>query len=107
MSQGTDHTERFVRRFDRYHRISHGLLMASFLGLAGTGLPLIFSEDSLDAMCRLRDVFDPDHRANPGKVVPMRSCREWAGTPAVRQAEALQAEALQAEAPRAKALHGG
>jgi cytochrome b subunit of formate dehydrogenase len=45
MSQGTDHTGRFVRRFDRYHRISHGLLMASFLGLAGTGLPLIFSDE--------------------------------------------------------------
>jgi hypothetical protein len=27
-------------------------------------------------MCRLRDVFDPDRRANPGKVVPVRYCRE-------------------------------
>lgn len=50
-------------------------------------MPLIFSDDSLDAMCRLRDVFDPERRANPGKVVPMRSCREWAGTPAVRAAQ--------------------
>jgi cytochrome b subunit of formate dehydrogenase len=33
-----------VRRFDRYHRVSHLLLMASFLGLAGTGLPLLFSD---------------------------------------------------------------
>jgi len=37
----------------------------------------LFSPDTLDAMCRLRDVFDPDRRANPGKVVPVRYCREW------------------------------
>jgi glycolate oxidase subunit GlcD len=37
----------------------------------------IFSADSLDAMCSLRSVFDPERRANPGKVVPVHSCREW------------------------------
>ena len=47
-------------------------------------MPLIFSEDSLAAMCRLREVFDPGRRANPGKVVPVRSCREWAGLAATR-----------------------
>ena len=31
-------------RFDRYHRVLHGLLMLSFLGLATTGLPLLFSD---------------------------------------------------------------
>ncbi len=31
-------------RFDRYHRTLHGLLMLSFLGLALTGLPLLFSD---------------------------------------------------------------
>ncbi len=31
-------------RFDRAHRILHGLLMLSFLGLAATGLPLLMSE---------------------------------------------------------------
>ncbi len=31
-------------RFDRYHRVLHGLLMLSFLGLALTGLPLLFSD---------------------------------------------------------------
>src|ERR1019366_5141995 len=30
----------------------------------------LFSADSLDAMCRLRDAFDPERRANPGKAVP-------------------------------------
>ena len=37
----------------------------------------IFSETSLNAMCELRGVFDPDRRANPGKVVPIHSCKEW------------------------------
>ncbi len=40
-------------------------------------MSLVFSDDSLATMCRLRDVFDPERRANPGKVVPMHSCREW------------------------------
>jgi cytochrome b subunit of formate dehydrogenase len=33
-----------ILRFTRYQRILHGFLMLSFLGLAGTGLPLLFSE---------------------------------------------------------------
>ena len=37
----------------------------------------LFTADTLDAMCALRDVFDPARRANPGKVVPVRACREW------------------------------
>ncbi|MHB1223568.1 MAG: FAD-binding oxidoreductase [Gemmatimonadaceae bacterium] len=51
-------------------------------------MPLIFSEDTLDAMCRLRSVFDPEMRSNPQKVVPVRSCREWAGLAGVRDAAA-------------------
>jgi cytochrome b subunit of formate dehydrogenase len=35
---------RTVLRFDRYDRLLHGLLMASFLGLSLTGLPLLFAE---------------------------------------------------------------
>jgi len=34
----------FVRRFDAFDRVLHALLMVSFLGLAATGLPLIFSD---------------------------------------------------------------
>jgi len=34
----------YVRRFDAFDRILHGLLMLSFLGLAATGLPLLFSD---------------------------------------------------------------
>jgi len=33
----------YVRRFTTLQRIQHMLLMVSFLGLAGTGLPLLFS----------------------------------------------------------------
>jgi FAD/FMN-containing dehydrogenase len=40
-------------------------------------MDLIFTPDSLAAMCRLRDVFDPERRMNPGKVVPIHHCREW------------------------------
>ena len=47
-------------------------------------MPLIFSDASLAAMCRLREVFDPARRSNPGKVVPVRACREWALAPTTR-----------------------
>ena len=59
----------------------------SITGEHGIGLDkldymsLIFSDESLAAMCRLREVFDPERRANPGKVVPVHSCREWHGAP--------------------------
>jgi glycolate oxidase subunit GlcD len=48
-------------------------------------MPLVFSDDTMAAMCSLREVFDPERRANPGKVVPVHACREWAGTPAARR----------------------
>ena len=44
----------------------------------------LFPADSLDAMCRLRDAFDPARRSNPGKVVPSHRCREWLAAPAAR-----------------------
>ena len=49
-------------------------------------MPKLFTEDTLDAMCRLRSVFDPERRSNPGKVVPVRSCREWQMAASVRAA---------------------
>ncbi len=39
----------------------------------------LFTPETLDAMCSLRRVFDPDRRANPGKVVPVHACKEWYG----------------------------
>ena len=35
---------RHIQRFQRFHRISHAALMVSFLGLALTGLPLLFHD---------------------------------------------------------------
>jgi glycolate oxidase subunit GlcD len=51
----------------------------------------IFSPESLGAMCALRDVFDPERCANPGKVVPIHSCREWHAAPAARPGTAKRA----------------
>ncbi len=44
----------------------------------------LFTASSLEAMCTLRTVFDPERRANPRKVVPVHSCREWHATPSAR-----------------------
>jgi glycolate oxidase subunit GlcD len=44
----------------------------------------LFDASTLAMMCAVRTAFDPDRRANPGKVVPVHSCREWHGTRAVR-----------------------
>ena len=46
----------------------------------------LFTRDTLEAMCDLRSVFDPERRCNPGKVVPVHSCREWTMAPAARRA---------------------
>lgn len=45
MSAPVPESRVFVRRFDAVDRILHGLLMLSFLGLAATGLPLVFSDE--------------------------------------------------------------
>jgi cytochrome b subunit of formate dehydrogenase len=42
--RAADAPEAYVLRFDRYQRFTHGFLMLSFLGLAGTGMPLLFSD---------------------------------------------------------------
>lgn len=42
-------------------------------------MPLLFDGETLSAMCDARRAFDPANRANPGKVIPVRSCREWRG----------------------------
>src|SRR5687768_13248456 len=74
---------------ERVHRAMGDIMRAcvdaggSITGEHGVGLDkigyieLIFSPDSLGAMCRLREVFDPGRRSNPGKVVPIHSCQEW------------------------------
>jgi len=39
----------------------------------------VFTEDDLDAMRRVRAVFDPQHLSNPGKAIPQHCCREVRG----------------------------
>jgi FAD/FMN-containing dehydrogenase len=39
----------------------------------------IFDPTTLSAMDRVRRAFDPERHANPCKVIPLRSCREWHG----------------------------
>jgi glycolate oxidase subunit GlcD len=40
-------------------------------------MPLAFSAPALDLMCEVRRAFDPETRANPGKMFPTHTCREW------------------------------
>jgi glycolate oxidase subunit GlcD len=68
----------------------------SITGEHGVGLdklrymPQLFDAETLGAMRALRRVFDPDERANPGKVIPAHGCREWRGAPAGRRAGSLE-----------------
>ena len=49
----------FIRRFDAFDRVLHALLMLSFLGLAATGLPLLFSDQPwARALTRLLGSFE-------------------------------------------------
>jgi glycolate oxidase len=51
----------------------------------------IFTGPSLNAMCELRGVFDPDRRSNPGKVVPSHACKEWHSVASARDPRPLAA----------------
>jgi glycolate oxidase subunit GlcD len=74
---------------ERVHKAMTEIMQAcigaggSITGEHGVGLDkmgymeAIFSESSLNAMCELRGVFDPERRSNPGKVVPLHACKEW------------------------------
>ena len=74
---------------ERVHDASREIMEAcvqaggSITGEHGVGsdkrdyMPLIFDAASLDAMCAVRRVFDPEGRANPRKVIPVHACREW------------------------------
>ena len=53
------------------------------------GMEHLFGPEDLRAMCRVRDVWDPERRMNPGKLLPVRACGELrgAGRPAGRPAQ--------------------
>jgi glycolate oxidase subunit GlcD len=80
------------RDLARAERVHHALsdIMEACVAVGGTltgehgvgsdkrdYMPLVFDAATLDAMCRVRRVFDPTERANPGKVLPVHACREW------------------------------
>ena len=74
---------------ERVHAASGEIMRAcvaaggTITGEHGVGLdklaymPLVFGPDDLGLMAAVRGVFDPDGRANPGKVIPAAQCREW------------------------------
>jgi glycolate oxidase subunit GlcD len=47
-------------------------------------MAMIFSEAEMAVFCDVRRAFDPLGLANPAKVLPVHSCREWVG-PATRR----------------------
>src|SRR5712664_524389 len=60
-------------------------------------LPLIFSEDDMDAMLRVRTAFDPSGLCNPGKIIPMpRGCgaARAVATQSLSEPGAVQGEGL-------------
>ncbi|MBD0327277.1 MAG: FAD-binding protein, partial [Pyrinomonadaceae bacterium] len=60
-------------------------------------LALIFSEDDMDAMLRVRAAFDPEGLCNPGKIIPTsRSCGEARG--ALRRRSEAQQDYAHADA---------
>ncbi|MGD0091890.1 MAG: FAD-linked oxidase C-terminal domain-containing protein [Planctomycetota bacterium] len=46
-------------------------------------MPRVYTEEDMDAMRRVRAVFDPDGLCNTGKAVPVRRCGELKGQPQV------------------------
>ncbi len=86
------YSERNEGEAERAHELAEAILEAcveaggSITGEHGVGvdkackMPLLFDEDDLDAMQRLRRAFDPAGVANPGKIFPTpRLCGEVPG----------------------------
>ncbi|MCI0435862.1 MAG: FAD-binding protein [Gemmatimonadetes bacterium] len=42
-------------------------------------MPLVFGDLEMDVMCAIRRVFNPRGMANPTKILPVHTCREWIG----------------------------
>lgn len=88
---------------DRVHHAMSAIMQAcleaggTITGEHGVGLDKLpymnrmFDEDSIEAMCQVRSVFDPDNLANPGKVLPVRKCREWFSVPSLSPAGSAKA----------------
>jgi glycolate oxidase subunit GlcD len=57
-------------------------------------MEMVFSDEEMRLMCDVRRVFDPLGLANPGKVLPVRVCREWTGPATRREAAGSAASGL-------------
>ena len=63
-------------------------------------MPLLFTDDDLEVMRRLRDAFNPKGVLNPQKILPTtRACREIAATPALTDAIVGSGHAARTEPP--------
>src|ERR1017187_6250818 len=77
----------WVRRFDRFDRSLHILLMASFLGLSLTGIPLLFSEKPWAAT--LSRLFGGFRSAATLPRIFATRLLVWFGSPPARHAKGL------------------
>lgn len=60
-------------------------------------MPWLFSDDDLEVMHRMRQVFNPQHLCNPGKVIPVRGrcrCGDVTDEPDSAAAQAAVADAI-------------
>jgi glycolate oxidase subunit GlcD len=81
---------------DRVHKAMVEVMLAcieaggTITGEHGVGIDKLrymdslFTPQTLSVMCGLREAFDPSRRANPGKSIPIHSCREWHAASAAR-----------------------
>ena len=90
---------RFPEQVERVEAASREMMRAcvdaggTITGEHGVGIDkreymeLVFSDGAMEVMCAVRGAWNPDGRANPSKVLPIRVCREWSG-PATRVVDA-------------------
>ena len=90
---------RFPEQVERVEAASREMMRAcvdaggTITGEHGVGIDkreymdLVFSDGAMEVMCAVRGVWNPDGRANPSKILPIRVCREWSG-PATRVIDA-------------------
>jgi FAD/FMN-containing dehydrogenase len=90
---------RFPEEVERVEAASREMMRAcvdaggTITGEHGVGIDkreymdLVFSDGAMEVMCAVRGVWNPDSRANPSKILPIRVCREWSG-PATRVVDA-------------------
>ena len=112
------------RELERVERGSAAIMQAciaaggTITGEHGVGIdklrymPDVFDSETLGAMRAIRRVFDPEERANPGKVIPVHACREWLASPRTRHragaaAASVASPSIAPHRPRSPGASGG